>query len=360
MNLRIFIFHLVAFVVLMFDCNLTFAEKDKTLPGMQSLLLRQSPLTTTTYCHGEFNKIIIESGKEGESYKIVLRVLSSAPVPAIGTRVGNTLSLKATIQDFTLSYSFTLLNDDQNITGKIVLTDGNQGYTWNEWGVRGSCPTNDVAADGVPQFINSDFVSLSEIEDISLFRSAAGHDYSDEFESCRSMKHYYSPPLAIRTNDTVSIFSPVTGRIAHLDTEEENFLDDGKTNQKIVIWPDNQPAIMILLFHVDLLDPTLTVGFSLSAGQHLGYGRLVRNSGPPSHDFDIALHANTSTGIRYVSYFEAMTNALFNGYAIWGGGTALRQNFIISETARNADPLTCSGETFTSSGSLPSWYYNLP
>lgn len=231
--------------------------------------------------------------------------------------------------------------------------------------MRGACPTIDVAADGVPQFIGSDFVNLSEIQDISLFRSAAGHDYSDEFESCRSMKHYYSPPPEMRTNGAVSIFSPVAGRIVHLETEEENFIDDGATNQKIVIRPDDQPAILILLFHVDLLvldpDPPLTVGTSLSAGQHLGYGRLLRNSSlVPSHDFDIALHANTSTGIRYVSYIEAMTNSLFNDYAIWGKEDASRDDFIISETARNADPLTCGGQTFTSPGSLPSWYSNLP
>ena len=362
MNWRKGLFHFALLGAIIFDCSATCAETENepALPWLSPLLLNQSLHTTTTYCHGEYNKIIIESGQQGESYKIVLEPLSTTPIPATGTRVGNSLLLQATVENFTLSYSFTLVNDEKNIQGQIVLTDGPQSYTWNEWGEQGDCPTVEVAAGGVPQFISTDFVNLNTIQDISLFRSAAGHDYSDRFESCRSMKHYYSPPLSLRTNGTVPIFSPVAGKIVHLETEEENFVDDGATNQRIVIQPDDQPAILIILFHVDLLDPPLTAGTSLSAGQHLGHARLVRNSGPPSHNFDIALHANTNTGIRYVSYIEAMTHALFTGYTNWGGGAASRDDFIISEGERNADPLTCSDQTFTSFGSLPSWYYNLP
>jgi len=316
---------------------------------------------TTTYCHGEFNRIIIESGEDTEIYKIVFAVLSPNPQPADGTRIGNTLTLNAAIQGFDLTYTFTFRDNDQYIDGQILIAKDSQSYIWNEWGVMGICPTVDIESDGVPHFIDSDFVDLNQVQDISLFRSAAGHDYSDGFETCRSMKHYFSPPPAKRKNGTVSIFSPVSGRIVHLDTEEENFIDDGVTNQKVIIQPDDQPALLITLFHVDLLDPTLVVGTHLSAGQHIGFGRLIRNGGQlPSHDFDIALDANTYDGIRYISYFDAMTDALFNNYAAWGSGPALWNGFIISEAERDADILTCIDGTFTSTGSLPSWYYELP
>ena len=360
MNHRVSIICLVLLVVLMIGCKFSFADEKNIMPWLSILLSNQSP-DTTTYCHGEFNRIIIESREDTETYEVVFAILSPNPQPATGARSGNTLRLNATIQGFDLTYTFTFRDNDQNIEGRIHLVEGGQSYIFNEWGVRGPCPTVDVESDGVPHFISSDFVDLAnQIQDISLFRSAAGHNFSDGFESCRSMKHYFSPPPVQRANNTVSIFSPVAGRIVHLETEEENFIDDGVTNQKVIIQPDDQPAFLIILFHVDLLGPTLVVGTHLSAGQHIGYGRLVRNGGSPSHDFDIVLDANTDEGIRYISYINAMTDSLFNGYAVWGGGTALRDDFIISRAARDADPLTCSGDTFTSFGSLPSWYYNLP
>jgi hypothetical protein len=342
------------------NSSITFAEKDAALPSMLPLLLGQANSTQTRYCHGEHNEIIIESGKDSENYNVILKPLSPAPVAATGTRVGDTLTLSATVEGFTLSYLFTFLNHEQNIQGQIQLSSGEQTYTWNEWGVQGSCPTVDVVADGVPQFIGTDFVSLAQIQNISLFRSAAGHDYSDGFETCRSMKHYFSPPPAMRSNNTVSVFSPVAGTIVHLETEEENFIDDGMTNQRLIISPQTQPGILIVLFHVDLLQPPLQVGASVSAGQQLGHARLVRNNGPPSHNFDIALHANTTAGVRYISYFEAMSDSLFSSYAVWGGGSAARDDFIISKEQRDADPLTCDDGTFIDSGSLSSWYYNLP
>ena len=56
-----------------------------------------------------------------------------------------------------------------------------------------ACDTYDVDKNGVPQFMEADYIDLSRITQISKFRSAAGHDFSDSFESCRSMKHYFWP-----------------------------------------------------------------------------------------------------------------------------------------------------------------------
>ena len=49
---------------------------------------------------------------------------------------------------------------------------------------------------GVPRFVNTNYIDLENIFQISKFRSSAGHDYSDDIERCRSMKHYFMRPDA--------------------------------------------------------------------------------------------------------------------------------------------------------------------
>ncbi len=233
---------------------------------------------TTSYCHGDFNKIIITSTEGTDSYEIIFSALSPTPIQANGSRSGNTLIVTASAHGYNFSYNFNIFNNDENIKGRITITGGGNTYIFNEWGARGSCPTVSLSG-GLPEFIANDFVNLSaDIQDISLFRSSAGHDYSDSFEQCRSMKHYFSPPVSKRFNNTVPVYSPVTGRIVHLQTEED-IVDDGKTNQQVVIRPDNQPAILIVMFHIDLLATSLVPGTQITAGQQHGYGRFIWTDG---------------------------------------------------------------------------------
>ena len=64
--------------------------------------------------------------------------------------------------------------------------------------------------DTVPQFVGkSNYLDLNKIDKISKFRSGMGHDYSDDFESCRSMKHYFDPN--VEDYSLIDIFSPVDG-----------------------------------------------------------------------------------------------------------------------------------------------------
>lgn len=42
------------------------------------------------------------------------------------------------------------------------------------------------------KFITTDYIELDKIDRVSKFRSGIGHDYRDDAESCRSMKHYFS------------------------------------------------------------------------------------------------------------------------------------------------------------------------
>ena len=64
------------------------------------------------------------------------------------------------------------------------------------------CSTNDLLGEPydldsmrTPIFASSDYINLAKISRVSRFRSGEGHDHSDDFESCRSMKHYYHPGI---------------------------------------------------------------------------------------------------------------------------------------------------------------------
>lgn len=110
-----------------------------------------------------------------------------------------------------------------------------------------------------------------------------------------------------------------------------------------------------MLFHVDLLTDELVVGSEVTAGQQLGYARMI-SGGSVHHDFDIGAQIYTAEAVRYASYFELLDAGVFSNYSSFGLN---RSDFIITESARDADPLTCDGETFTSFGSLDSWVFNL-
>src|SRR5688572_19041243 len=62
----------------------------------------------------------------------------------------------------------------------------------------------DVDTRGVPRLATADYIDLSKIRRVSFFRSSVGHDASDDFESCRSMKHYFMPRNAA-TAPTIEI-----------------------------------------------------------------------------------------------------------------------------------------------------------
>ena len=61
----------------------------------------------------------------------------------------------------------------------------------------------------------------------------------------------------------------------------------------------------------------------------------------------------TPTGYKLVSWFDVMTDDLFAKYA--DRGLPSRSSAIISRTDRDADRLTCDGETFMGTGTLPNW-----
>ncbi|HZY10208.1 MAG TPA: hypothetical protein VFF29_03560, partial [Bacteroidota bacterium] len=58
-------------------------------------------------------------------------------------------------------------------------------------------------------------------------------------------------------------------------------------------------------------------------------------------------------GWKLVSYFDVITDDVFQNYQT--RGISSRDTMIISRQARDADTLTCNGETFTNTGSIENW-----
>src|SRR5690242_2225547 len=103
-------------------------------------------------------------------------------------------------------------------------------------------PEYDVERLGVPRFVATNYIDPASLSRISLFRSHDGHDYSDGFESCRSMKHYLKYPTA---SDVIR--SPVPGVV-------RNVVDEWAGSQ-IHIASIDRPAFTFIIFHVTLAAP---------------------------------------------------------------------------------------------------------
>lgn len=197
--------------------------------------------------------------------------------------------------------------------------------------------TYDVDANGIPRFVYINYIELAKIYRISKFRSGIGHDYSDDFESCRSMKHYFRPKASLDWSK-VKIFSPLDGTISRLT-------EDG-TGSQVRIKSEEYPAFFFIIFHVNLSSP-LNVGDVVTEGQMLG-----THIGSQTMS-DIAVGVNTPDGWKLVSFFEVITDPVFQDYK--ARGLSSRNAAIISKAARDADPLTCQGENFVNSGNLVNW-----
>jgi hypothetical protein len=195
----------------------------------------------------------------------------------------------------------------------------------------------DVDARGVPRLATVDYIDLSKIRRISFFRSSVGHNYSDELESCRSMKHYFMPRNAA-TAPTIEIRAPFSGKVTR--TFEE------WAGTQVQIQSSVTPAFIVVLFHVALSQP-LAEGQTLAAGDILG-----THVGNQTFS-DVAVSVTTPQGRRLVSYFELISDDIWAGYA--ARGAASRQTFILTREQRDADPLLCNGEVFAKPGGLPQW-----
>jgi hypothetical protein len=65
---------------------------------------------------------------------------------------------------------------------------------------------------------------------------------------------------------------------------------------------------------------------------------------------DVALGVHTPLGYRLLSFFTAMPDGIFSRYQTRGVGS--RDDLVITEQERDAQPLTCQGEKFVGPGAL--------
>ena len=202
----------------------------------------------------------------------------------------------------------------------------------------GDGDTYDVDVNGIPKFADVDYTQLGDIYRISKFRSSEGHDYSDNFESCRSMKHYFRLKGSVDWVN-IKIFSPINGTVFMIWEEDQ-------AGRQLRIKSEQYPAFYFIIFHVNLTNP-LNVGDNVTAGQELGTHAY--------HGSDIAIGINTpGGGWKLVSYFNVMTDSLFQDYQ--DRGIASRSDLIITEEERDANPLTCDGEDFVGDDPLGDQY----
>lgn len=205
----------------------------------------------------------------------------------------------------------------------------------------GPPPSNDVwdiDKDGIPKFVDVNYIELDKIGRISRFRSGEGHDYSDAFEHCRSMKHYFEPKPTVDWGSII-VFAPVTGKVTRADVEW--------AGTKLEIQSDAKPAFRFSVFHVALATP-LAVGDAVVAGRALGH----HIGSQTMSDLSVIVNDPTHQG-RMVSYFDVMTDAVFQAYV--ARGMQSRAEAIISRAERDAAPLSCSGDVFADPGTIPNW-----
>lgn len=194
-----------------------------------------------------------------------------------------------------------------------------------------ACDIYDISGNGIPKFVSHDFIELSKIKRISKFRSNAGHSYTDDYEKCRSMKHYYQLTLygGYSTTDSAKVYSPVAGTI-------EKVMDE-KSENGIQLWikSSEYKAFTFHIFHI-ITNRKYTTGMKIAEGELLG-----KTTGT-----DIAVSVKQFLSIRMVSYFDVMTDDLLTTYT--QRGVISRESMIITKEYRDANPCSCNGEEFTS------------
>lgn len=199
----------------------------------------------------------------------------------------------------------------------------------------GDAKKYDIDEYGYPKFVNNNYIELEKIKSISKFRSGAGHDYSDDFETCRSMKHYFT----IKNGEdpsTVKVFSPVEGKITAIFEEWAGV--------QIWIRSDEHPAFEFILFHVNLKHP-INIADKVKAGQQIG--TCATSTG------DLAVGVLTPKGGKLISFLQVITEPLFHRYKARGINS--RETLTLSAEERDSDPLNCIGQQFANNGNIENW-----
>jgi hypothetical protein len=198
----------------------------------------------------------------------------------------------------------------------------------------------DIDKNGIPKFVKTNYIELTKIHRISKYRSSVGHDYSDASEQCRSLKHYFEPK-ADEDWTTIKIYAPIKGTITRAEQEWAGI--------KLEIESEEFPAFRFSIFHINT-SKQYNINDKVVEGEFLG-----THFGSQTYS-DISVIVNDPTKLgRMVSFFDVMTDALFKEFS--DRGLSSRADVIIPKAIRDANPLTCSGDTFTSTDVLENWVY---
>jgi len=107
-------------------------------------------------------------------------------------------------------------------------------------------------------------------------------------------------------------------------------------NYQIRIRSDKYPAFLFVLFHIDPLSSEIVEGKSVKGGELIGYARMYYpDLDTYAANSDIGVQVTTPQGLRYISFFETMTDDLFQIYVNRGAGK--RSDFIITKEERDAN-----------------------
>ena len=194
-------------------------------------------------------------------------------------------------------------------------------------------PKWNFEVNGIPRFVSANYIDLTQIQRISKFRSSEGHDYSDDYEDERSMKHYFVPTGWENggvEDIPIEIKSPIDGTI---------FIrwDEGSGGQQLWITSEDYPSFHIIIFHV-VADASLQVGVQVSEGQVLGHHERYGTWS------DIAVASWTEfpenddgKGIKMVSFFDVLTDEAFMEYSQHDSIDS-REDLIIPKDIRDQYP----------------------
>jgi hypothetical protein len=213
-----------------------------------------------------------------------------------------------------------------------------------------AAPSASADPDVIPRFATAFYLDLAHVERISRFRAGIGHDYSDSYERCRSMKHYSCPlpcpgsgaPLpavAPPPWTELQVRSPITGTLVRLDVEQT-------FGTQLVLEPEGHPDFRVKIFHV-------TPASELAAGSTITAGQLLGTHASTQTMSDIAVEQGRPDGFRLISFFETLSDEAFVPLGEYG--ITSRAELQISPEERDAAPLTCDGEQFMAPDSLEEW-----
>ncbi|MDE1857158.1 MAG: hypothetical protein KGH98_03700 [Candidatus Micrarchaeota archaeon] len=211
--------------------------------------------------------------------------------------------------------------------------------------------------------VTSNPVNLSQLSEISKFRSCAGHDFSGyDFngtqESARSMKHYFTIKSSYTgLSHVVQIFAPFNGTLIY-----DNKQLDYPNGDQIVVKPSSDPVVGVEIFHIDLL-PNISVGSTVKSGQLIGYKNASETSGfdiaygPLSPYYPCGGKCQTPMADVWDSVFNHMAPQVLSQFSAVGINQA---NIVVTKSYRDANPCFYPNETSYGSSGVNAIEYTDP